>query len=1086
MRLSHHWAQYYAVKMMAPCVAVLAALCACAGFEDAVVPPHWLALRLKTDEPQYTARGSGTSRALQATAGDATLAAAPPTLTVSGSCVAGRNAEYALQPELLNGRPYWATTGGEYFIYSQEYSADEVRYDDTQGPRWYLDNREGAHRHDIDRAYVNTAADLPPSQGWQEYCCAGVQHPEYCDGHPSWGSTTITLVGPPSAAGCAALIERTLALPACEGLRQQDAGPGAALADPACSPACAWLWRDATTECDGKGAAAYQVEAAACEAMAAASTVLHEAASIQVRLDHDFTFEAVSGTRYEVRLRASAGSGSSVPCMSNADDDPDIGHGPGTCDNHLLSGFSCARDFCAECVNSHYCDLACGFLCVEDGVTAANLFVLPPGASSLSQAVASNTLVGRTCDKDLSFTSAATGTFAARVAVSSGSGPVTLTVTAVGTALELAPPLQTDGPHPLSISCYLQACSFGYGGAPMTDAIEAATAPCPSCEGTTSPVDLVLPDAEAGRAYAFLVELPPGETAAQVEATFYQEGAAAGAAGFDPVVSGPMGDWTVTPPSGDHFWSTKHESYAEHMGCSNEDSSCTGLADSFGIHPGGETFPRYLKGTWVAPTSGAVLLQLVMNCDVVFFADVQADGCEFRPTPYHDDTDYGCAPTRDGTDNGRCASQLLLTVTPGAYYDDTGRRRLQADGGFPPADDLRFGIAQRTDTIAIGRAGIEAQAAAIWQTSQDSASGGRRLQVDGGSQHPPSLEEMLDESNTLAHEILIDLVSVQQQPSLVYPTTFQLGGHGDSSGGHRRLQKQGDRLTVIVESHAPSPDDADQAVQRLVDKLPGAEWSSDGTCELQPRTQQVNDECCDQVSEDCSSGFPASCNVGCAAVVLPFFDDCAAKLGATAADFDGVVAMCRAALPSGAWNGEAGHRHRRRLQCDGSCGCPPGGCHADNICGLGSTTDECSVSGQTTQPAVLTISTADIEALMREKAEAEALSTGRRLQVDGCSGACGCLHAPSISLAEALVSGSEENGCLASIFNDKQKPLAIEPTDFSLGGKSGNGRRRQLQLGGDQLHVTIDTHAATAADADDGLVRLATRLQASAGPNTVG
>ena len=121
-----------------------------------------------------------------------------------------------------------------------------------------------------------------------------------------------------------------------------------------------------------------------------------------------------------------------------------------------------------------------------------------------------------------------------------------------------------------------------------------------------------------------------------------------------------------------------------------------------------------------------------------------------------------------------------------------------------------------------------------------------------------------------------------------------------------------------------------------------------------------------------------------------------------------------------------------------------------------------------------------------EKAEAEALSTGRRLQVDGCSGACGCLHAPSISLAEALVSGSEENGCLASIFNDEQKPLAIEPTDFSLGGKSGNGRRRQLQLGGDQLHVTIDTHAATAADADDGLVRLATRLQASAGPNTVG
>ena len=32
----------------------------------------------------------------------------------------------------------------------------------------------------------------------------------------------------------------------------------------------------------------------------------------------------------------------------------------------------------------------------------------------------------------------------------------------------------------------------------------------------------LLPDAEAGRAYAFAIELPAGQSAAQVSATFYQ------------------------------------------------------------------------------------------------------------------------------------------------------------------------------------------------------------------------------------------------------------------------------------------------------------------------------------------------------------------------------------------------------------------------------------------------------------------------------------------------------------------------------------------------------------------------------------
>ena len=31
----------------------------------------------------------------------------------------------------------------------------------------------------------------------------------------------------------------------------------------------------------------------------------------------------------------------------------------------------------------------------------------------------------------------------------------------------------------------------------------------------------------------------------------------------------------------------------------------------------------------------------------------------------------------------------------------------------------------------------------------------------------------------------------------------------------------------------------------------------------------INVECCDEPTEDCTSGFPATCNAGCAALLLP-------------------------------------------------------------------------------------------------------------------------------------------------------------------------------------------------------------------------
>ena len=67
----------------------------------------------------------------------------------------------------------------------------------------------------------------------------------------------------------------------------------------------------------------------------------------------------------------------------------------------------------------------------------------------------------------------------------------------------------------------------------------------------------------------------------------------------------------------------------------------------------------------------------------------------------------------------------------------------------------------------------------------------------------------------------------------------------------------------------------------------------DGPCaDFDDRTQAVNDECCDEPTEDCSSGPPATCNLGCAHVLLPYFDDCMPGLGIPFLD---IIALCRAA-----------------------------------------------------------------------------------------------------------------------------------------------------------------------------------------------
>ena len=40
----------------------------------------------------------------------------------------------------------------------------------------------------------------------------------------------------------------------------------------------------------------------------------------------------------------------------------------------------------------------------------------------------------------------------------------------------------------------------------------------------------------------------------------------------------------------------------------------------------------------------------------------------------------------------------------------------------------------------------------------------------------------------------------------------------------------------------------------------------------------MNAECCEEPTEDCGSGAPATCNNRCAAVLVPYYEDCEATL----------------------------------------------------------------------------------------------------------------------------------------------------------------------------------------------------------------
>ena len=77
-----------------------------------------------------------------------------------------------------------------------------------------------------------------------------------------------------------------------------------------------------------------------------------------------------------------------------------------------------------------------------------------------------------------------------------------------------------------------------------------------------------------------------------------------------------------------------------------------------------------------------------------------------------------------------------------------------------------------------------------------------------------------------------------------------------ATGGHRRLQ-------------GPEAGDGNGDSTRCTDS------------NLAARSAVVNAECCDEPTEDCSGGAPATCNSRCAAVLVPYFEDCQRILGSS-------------------------------------------------------------------------------------------------------------------------------------------------------------------------------------------------------------
>ena len=561
-----------------------------------------------------------------------------------------------------------------------------------------------------------------------------------------------------------------------------------------CSLDCAVLWAPLQDQCAAmihslpQSLQTFIVDT--CQATADSAVVLPPTTSLSTEGqfdDHDFTFAAVAGRRYQVNVRiVDVKRPVQSLCRGNR---YDVKFGVGQCNAIIKRNPSHCVDgsFCPTCKEAGYCDAACGLLCTQGNLLwATSVYIMPPHVGPPLEnglAVAVSTRVS--ADRSFAFTAPATGNFSLRVFAQTSGGAINIyhggwyvvSINAIGTALHTAPPVVMSGvPTPLTVKCDLGDCSFGYNHQPMLD-------------GDYRGFELRLQVPVAGTAVAIKLTLdnqasvavPNGVAAVHARLVVFEPEAAAGSAGFEPLIDAPLGNWPARRKG--------HQTYAENSGCANDDRACieahAGAVANFEVHSEGGSFGNTLAATAIITTSAPVLLRLRLNCPIRFFTEIDRPGCHIIGDQ------YGCGFNTVDTE---CAAALSMTATVGAYVSS--------------AKTLVSGEFTRTDQVVLSRDELEAQASRMFHASPKT--------TYPSLQSPITLKKL--QGNSEGTALLARMFHSRQSPHQVIPFRFTPVMHSVESPDEGQAQMtRMFRLNVTLKASAPSQSEVDLATVQVVD-----------------------------------------------------------------------------------------------------------------------------------------------------------------------------------------------------------------------------------------------------------------------------
>eukprot|EP01043_Picozoa_sp_COSAG02_P060240 COSAG02_NODE_7829_length_2831_cov_1.499268_4_plen_338_part_01 len=157
-------------------------------------------------------------------------------------------------------------------------------------------------------------------------------------------------------------------------------------------------------------------------------------------------------------------------------------------------------------------------------------------------------------------------------------------------------------------------------------------------------------------------------------------------------------------------------------------------------------------------------------------------------------------------------------------------------------------------------------------------------------------------------------VAIGDNVKIIKPAVVRCGGPGGTtSDGHFDYSRCDDR--AFARCHAAACNGHRRTQSTRVCKM----------ADLPGRTDEVTNECCNEPGEDCSGGYPHTCNAGCAAVFLPFWDECRAVLGQASSQFEPVARLCEGIdAPAPVGPDSSTLAEQLNVQCtDGTTTCVP-------------------------------------------------------------------------------------------------------------------------------------------------------------------